>query len=171
MDKKGVRFKFKKYYIIGLIIFSLIVTGVTYAFLYYRYENSVAIKGNVIAIDADLTVELVVGNNKKLVPLKDGALSNAINGVGSDNGACIDSNGNLSCQVYKITLTNNGSRLQGLVGTIELYAKGKDSTYTNLKWRKLTNPTTVKDGSVINGMEKSTLIDNFTLESKEKIVY
>ena len=32
MDKKGVRFKFKKYYIIGLIIFSLIVTGVTYAF-------------------------------------------------------------------------------------------------------------------------------------------
>ena len=171
MDKKGVRFKFKKYYIIGLIIFSLIVTGVTYAFLYYRYENSVAIKGNVIAIDADLTVELVVGNNKKLVPLKDGALSNAINGVGSDNGACIDSNGNLSCQVYKITLTNNGSRLQGLVGTIELYAKGSGSTYTNLKWRELTNTTTVKDGSVINGMEKSTLIDNLTLDSGEEVVY
>ena len=171
MDKKGVRFKFKKYYIIGLIIFSLIITGATYAFLYYRYENSVAIKGNVIAIDADLTVELVVGNNKKLVPLKDDALSNAINGVGSDNGACIDSNGNLSCQVYKITLTNNGSRLQGLVGTIELYAKGSGSTYTNLKWRELTNSTTVKDGSVINGMEKSTLIDNLTLDSGEEVVY
>ena len=171
MDKKGVRFKFKKYYIIGLIIFSLIITGATYAFLYYRYENSVAIKGNVIAIDADLTVELVVGNNKKLVPLKDGALSNAINGVGSDNGACIDSNGNLSCQVYKITLHNNGSRLQGLVGTIELYAKGSGSVYTNLKWRELSNTTTVKDGSVINGMEKSTLIDNLTLDSGEEVVY
>ena len=174
MDKKRVRFKFKKYYIIGVIILFLIIIGGTYAFLYYKYENSVAIKGNVIAMDADLKVELVAGNNKKdkkLVPLKDGNLSDAINGGGSNKGACIDSNGNLSCQVYKITLTNNGSRLQGLVGTIELYAKGKDSTYTNLKWRKLTNPTTVKDGSVINGMEKSTLIDNFTLDSGEKIVY
>ena len=42
-----------------------------------------------------------------MVPMMDDALSNALNGVGSTNGACIDQNGNLSCQVCKITLTSN----------------------------------------------------------------
>ena len=169
--KSRFKFIFNKYYIVGIIIFSILVIGATYSYYAYSYQNEVAIKGNVIAIDADLTVELVVGNNKKLVPLLDDALSNAINGVGSSNGACIDNNGNLSCQVYKITLHNNGSRLQDLKGTIELYAKGSGSAYTNLKWRELTNTTTVKDGSIVNGMSKSNLITGLTLDSGEEVVY
>ena len=169
--KSRFKFIFNKYYIVGIIIFSILVIGATYSYYAYSYQNEVAIKGNVIAIDADLTVELVVGNNKKLVPLLDDALSNAINGVGSSNGACIDNNGNLSCQVYKITLHNNGSRLQDLKGTIELYAKGSGSVYTNLKWRELTNTTTVKEGSIVNGMSKSNLVTGLTLDSGEEVVY
>ena len=169
--KSRFKFIFNKYYIVGIIIFSILVIGATYSYYAYSYQNEVAIKGNVIAIDADLTVELVVGNNKKLVPLLDDALSNAINGVGSSNGACIDNNGNLSCQVYKITLHNNGSRLQDLKGTIELYAKGSGSVYTNLKWRELTNTTTVKDGSIVNGMSKSNLVTGLTLDSGEEVIY
>ena len=163
--------KFNKYFFIGIIIFSMIVTGITYAYYSYRYEDSVAIKGNVISIDATLDVELIAGTNEKMVPLNDSSLSNALNAVDTPNGACIDKYGNLACQVYKITLTNNGSRLQNVKGSIELYAKGSGSVYTNLKWRELTNPTTVKVGSTINGMEKSTLVNELTLESGDSVVY
>ena len=171
MNKFKCFSKFNKYFFIGIIIFSMIVTGITYAYYSYRYEDSVAIKGNVISIDATLDVELIAGTNEKMVPLNDSSLSNAINGVDTPNGACIDKYGNLACQVYKITLTNNGSRLQNVKGSIELYAKGSGSVYTNLKWRELTNPTTVKVGSTINGMEKSTLVNELTLESGDSVVY
>ena len=171
MNKFKCFSKFNKYFFIGIIIFSMIVTGITYAYYSYRYEDSVAIKGNVIAIDATLDVELIAGTNEKMVPLNDSSLSNALNAVDTPNGACIDKYGNLACQVYKITLTNNGSRLQNVKGSIELYAKGSGSVYTNLKWRELTNPTTVKVGSTINGMEKSTLVNELTLESGDSVVY
>lgn len=166
-------FIFNKYIILFILIFSLVCVGGTYAYFALQIENEVAISGNVIAIDADLEIELVVGTNTKMIPMNNDALSNALNGVGSTNGACIDKYGNLSCQVYKITLANNGSRLKNLTGSVELYAKdGDGNVYNNLKWRELTNTTTIKSGSVINGMSKSTLVTNLTMQSKEvKIWY
>ena len=107
-----------------------------------------------------------------MVPMMNEALSNAINGVGSDNGACIDSAGNLSCQVYKITLTNNGSSLKHLRGTIELYAKdGANNVYQNLRWRELTNTTTVNEDGYIHGMAKSTLVTELNMASKEEKIW
>ena len=171
MKNKLKLVKFNKYYIIALIVIFILGVSTTYSYYAYSYEDSVAIKGNVIAIDADLTVELVVGNNGQMVPLKDSSLSNALNAVDTTNGACVDKYGNLACQVYKITLHNNGSRLQNIKGTIELYAKDSSSTYTNLKWRELTNTTTIKNGSIINGMDKSNLVTGLTLDSGEEVVY
>ena len=171
MKNKLKLVKFNKYYIIALIVIFILGVSTTYSYYAYSYEDSVAIKGNVIAIDADLTVELVVGNNGQMVPLKDSSLSNALNAVDTTNGACVDKYGNLACQVYKITLHNNGSRLQNIKGTIKLYAKDSSSTYTNLKWRELTNTTTIKNGSIINGMDKSNLVTNLTLDSGEEAVY
>ena len=127
MKNKLKLVKFNKYYIIALIVIFILGVSTTYSYYAYSYEDSVAIKGNVIAIDADLTVELVVGNNGQMVPLKDSSLSNALNAVDTTNGACVDKYGNLACQVYKITLHNNGSRLQNIKGTIELYAKDSSS--------------------------------------------
>ena len=89
--------KFNKYFFIEIIIFSIIITSGTYAYYSYEYEDSVAIKGNVIAIDATLDVELISGNNQRMVPLNDSSLTNAINGVDTPNGACIDKYGNLAC--------------------------------------------------------------------------
>ena len=127
-----------KYFIIFIFIYFLLGVGLTYSYFAYQVQNDSVIAGNVIAIDADLKVELVVGNNNGMVPMMDDALSNALNGVGSTNGACIDQNGNLSCQVYKITLTNNGSTLKNLKGSIELSAKaGSNNAYSNLKWTEI----------------------------------
>lgn len=158
---------FNSFTIALVLIYFLCGVGVSYAYFAFNYENTSTITGTVVNVNATLTVNRVVGNDDGLVPMMDDALSNALNAVGTTNGACIDSLGNLSCQVYKITLTNNGSKLQHLVGTIELYPKsGTGNVYTNLKWRELTNQTTVNESALSNGMDRSILISNLDLEPK-----
>ena len=150
--------------ITSIIVFILSMAS-TYAYLSYSVTNDVAIKGNIVNINATLNVELVSGTNTNMVPMMDNALNNAINGTGGTN-KCIDSKGNLSCQVYKITLTNQGSTLKNLKGTIELYATN-GGVYNNLKWQELSTSTSVKDGSSSNGMAKSTLVKKLTIKTKE----
>lgn len=159
--------KLNKYTFLFLIIWFITGTGATYAYFAYSYEKDSVIKGSVVGIDVGLTVDLVVGTNEYLVPLDGRALENALNGVESVNGPCIDNVGNLSCQVYKITLVNRGSRVKHVNGTIELFAKeGSGNVYNNLKWIELESPTKIKSGVYANGMSKSTLAQNLTIESK-----
>ena len=159
-----MKIKLKTTIIIGILVFILSMAS-TYAYLSYSVTNDVVIKGNIVNINATLNVELVSGTNTDMVPMMDNALNNAINGTGGTK-ACVDSKGNLSCQVYKITLTNNGSTLKNLKGTIELYAKN-GGVYNNLKWQELSTSTSVKDGSSPNGMAKSTLVKKLTIKTKE----
>ena len=166
MKKKFKLIIFNKYIILLLIIFMILVTGTTYSYLAYNYQNDSVIKGQVVSVNVDLSVELVVGSNKGMVPMKDEGLADALKGTGGES-ACVDANGNLSCQVYKITLTNKGSKIKNLKGTISLYNKDDDSYYENLKWRGLSNETTVKSDSKINGMTNSTLMRDLTLSSGE----
>ena len=166
MKKKFKLIIFNKYIILLLIIFMILVTGTTYSYLAYNYQNDSVIKGQVVSVNVDLSVELVVGSNKGMVPMKDEGLADALKGTGGES-ACVDANGNLSCQVYKITLTNKGSKIRNLKGIISLYNKDDDSHYENLKWRELSNETTVKEGSKINGMANSTLMRDLTLSSGE----
>ena len=170
MDFVNFLFKHTKLFVLGLVVLSLCIIGITYSYLAYSYQNDVVIKGNVVNVDATLTVERVVGSNAGMVPLISSHLTNAINGVGSDNGACVDANGNLACQVYKITITNNGAKLDNLRGIIELHSTGS-GTYKNLKWQELTNPTTVKEDSVVNGMNRSLLVSDLSLNVKEEKIF
>ena len=151
--------------IIASIIVFILSMASTYAYLSYSVTNDVVIKGNIVNIKATLNVELVSGTNTNMVPMIDNALNNAINGTGGTD-KCVDSKGNLSCQVYKITLTNQGSTLKNLKGTIELYATN-GGVYNNLKWQELSTATSVKDGSSANGMIKSTLVSGLTLKTNE----
>ena len=151
--------------IIASIIVFILSMASTYAYLSYSVTNDVVIKGNIVNMKATLNVELVSGTNNEMVPMMDNALNNAINGTGGTS-ACVDSRGNLSCQVYKITLTNEGSTLKNLKGTIELYATN-GGVYNNLKWQELSSTTSVKEGSTSNGMAKSTLVSGLTLKPKE----
>ena len=166
MKKKFKLIIFNKYIILLLIIFMILVMGTTYSYLAYNYQNDSVIKGQVVSVNVDLSVELVVGSNKGMVPMKDEGLADALKGTGGES-ACVDANGNLSCQVYKITLTNKGSKIKNLKGIISLYNKDDDSYYENLKWRELSNETTVKSDSKIHGMTNSTLMRDLTLSSGE----
>ena len=159
-----MKVKLKTTIIIGILVFVLSMAS-TYAYLSYSVTNDVVIKGNIVNIKATLNVERVSGTNTNMVPMMDNALNNAINGTGGTK-ACVDSKGNLSCQVYKITLTNQGSTLKNLKGTVELYATN-GGVYNNLKWQELSTATSVKDGSSSNGMAKSTLVSGLTIKTKE----
>ena len=162
-----MKIKLKTTIIIGILVFILTMAS-TYAYLSYSVTNDVAIKGNIVNINATLNVELVSGTNTNMVPMMDNALNNAINGTGGTK-ACVDSKGNLSCQVYKITLTNQGSTLKNLKGTIELYAKN-GGVYNNLKWQELTYNEDTSNYSTKgnpNGMAKSTLVKKLTIKTKE----
>lgn len=165
----------KKVKIIILIIIIILligIVGITYAYFTYSYEKESALVGTVVGVDATLDVDLVVGDNSGLVPLNKEALQNALKGIGSDNGPCIDSAGNLSCQVYKITLVNRGSRIRHLNGTIELYAQdGEDNVYNNLKWIELEDQDTIKSDVLPNDMSRSLLVKDLTLESKEVYIW
>ena len=166
MKKKFKLIIVNKYIILLLIIFMILVTGTTYSYLAYNYQNDSVIKGQVVSVNVDLSVDLVVGSNKGMVPMKDEGLADALKGTGGES-ACVDANGNLSCQVYKITLTNKGSKIKNLKGIISLYNKDDNSHYENLKWRELSNETTVKSDSKIHGMTNSILMNGLTLSSGE----
>lgn len=170
MKKRSKLAFINKYLFIFVLIILFIAIRYTYSYLAYKYENTSVIKGNVISVNLEMTVDLVVGNNRGMVPLKDSSLGRAINGTGGKS-ACVDANGNLSCQVYKITLNNKGSKVKNLMGTISLYNKDSSSTFSNLKWRELASQTEVIDGSEIHGMDTSTLMKGLTMASGETKVY
>ena len=170
MKKRSKLAFINKYLFIFVLIILFIAVRYTYSYLAYKYENTSVIKGNVISVNLEMTVDLVVGNNRGMVPLKDSSLGRAINGTGGKS-ACVDANGNLSCQVYKITLNNKGSKVKNLMGTISLYNKDSSSTFSNLKWRELASQTEVIDGSEIHGMDTSTLMKGLTMASGETKVY
>ena len=165
MKKMKITF-LNKYFLLFILIFSLFMVRGTYSYLAYNYENGSVIKGNVVSVNAELRVEFVTGSNKGMVPLKDSSLERAINGTGGES-ACVDANGNLSCQVYKITLTNKGSKIKNLKGTITLTNKDTNSTYANLKWRELASKNKIDSNKIINGMNEAVLEDNLTMNSGE----
>lgn len=73
---KGI---FNRY--ILLLIFTYFVCGVgfSYAYLVYQEEDTFTIAGNIVGANVDVNVELIVGNNGKLVPMRDRGLEDAIN--------------------------------------------------------------------------------------------
>ena len=105
-----------------------------------------------------------------MVPQLDTTLDQAI--LGTDGNECIDAGGSLVCSIYRIVVQNTGSAPITVEGSIEFYGStkvsgttqtdqttndgsGKVSTKTDgnnnlmnhLKWARLTQPTTVVDGS------------------------
>ena len=162
--------------IISAIILIVIISLLSYTYAYFSFSNNDnnAITGNATKTEIQLTVEKIVptANNSdlKLIPLLNDAVSNAVAGIGG-NSSCIDANGNLSCQTYKITIENTGSSNLKLKGTIELTASGTNNIFSNLKWQELENSTTTKASSPINSMGTSTLVESLDLNPGSKKEY
>ena len=156
-----------------LIIFEIIcvlivigIIGYTYSFFSVTTKNDSVIYGEAASVNLTLTVTKVSpGNNKGLVPQLDDYITSAVIGR---KGSCVDDNSNNVCQVYKITLKNNGSSSVFVTGTLALDAKNNP----NLKWAEITSTTEPELKSMINKNSYSLLTSNeFYNANEEKNYY
>ena len=156
-----------------LLIFEIIcvvaiigIIGYTYSFFSVTTTNDSVIYGEAASVNLSLTVTKVSpGNNKGLVPQLDDYITSAVIGR---KGSCVDDNNNNVCQVYKITLKNNGSSSVFVTGTLALNAKNNP----NLKWAEITDTTEPELKSMINKNSYSLLTSNeFYNANEEKNYY
>lgn len=135
------------------VIIIILVSVLSYTFAYFAFNvnNNNTITGNAATPQIELQVTKITptesNSNLKLVPLLDTAISKAVLGTGGKS-SCIDANGNLSCQVYKVKVTNTGTINLKLRGKMKIEPKTTTSTYSNLKWTRLSNSTTVINANI-----------------------
>lgn len=156
------------YAVIGILTLIISVTSATYA--YYTFSDGVngAIKGNMATVTFSLSVTKMTGdsgNNKGMIPMTNWMVENAVLNygtsntnkalgtsgatVGGGNGICVDDNGNVVCQIYKINISNTGSAgmlldgyvtLTGGSGTEKDVASGarkNNATKTTMRWAQV----------------------------------
>lgn len=152
------------------VIIIILVSVLSYTFAYFAFSanNNNTITGDAAKPKIELQVTKITpteaNSNLKLVPLLDSAISNAVSGTGGKS-SCMDSNNNLSCQVYKVVVTNTGTINLKVRGKIKLESKNTSSIFSNLKWTRLSNSTTVIDKNDIHlGQTESILINQVQLD-------
>ena len=167
MDNNNILKKSSKKLIIFEIICVLIVIGIigyTYSFFNVTATNSTVISGEAASVNLSITVTKVSpGNNKGLVPQLDEFITSAVTGR---NGSCIDDNNNNVCQVYKITVKNNGASLY-VNGKIEIDAKNNP----NLKWAQISGTTSPTLSSDVHAYSYTKLLQNEYYNSSQSKDY
>lgn len=127
--------------LIGVTTLVISLIGATFSYFSARATATNKITGTAANVGLELELEDVTTNaTGKLIPLDETNLSKAAVGDGS-NGKCIDRDNNTVCKIYKITATNTSNATAILSGVIDISADSA-STFTNLKWNKMTNVTT-----------------------------
>ena len=133
--------------IVLIAVFMISTTGATYAYFAISASNSVA-NGTAATVNLTLNVSRVTPTTAKwssstqmMVPQLDAALGNAMNSTNS----CVDGNGNVVCQVYKIQIENASTSAVRLRGAVYFNITG---TFNNLLWREVTNATTMGSNTI-----------------------
>lgn len=129
--------------VVAILVLMITVSGGTYAYFVLSTPANNAINGTAASASLTLAVtEQQQGgtssyNTKSgvMVPQLESALGTAM----GNNYKCVDGNGNTVCKVYSITVTNTSSAAVKVDGSITF----TNSSMPNLKWRKVTNATTL----------------------------
>lgn len=128
------------YAVIGVAVLVVAIAGSTFAYFSASATAENKIVGTAATVGLELTLEDVSAKaTGKLIPLDEANLTKAAVGDGT-NGACVDKNSNTVCKIYKITATNTSTATAILSGTVNIKAD-TGSTFTNLKWNKMTSAT------------------------------
>lgn len=135
----------RKIFTMLVMIFTLMIctTGATYAYFAISATNSVA-TGTAATVELDLDVEKVTPTSTKwssstqvMVPQLDAGLGTAMNSSNS----CVDGNGNVVCQVYRIRIENLSTSAVRLRGAV--YFTISTGTFNNLFWKQVTDANTM----------------------------
>lgn len=159
------------YAVMGVATLVVAIIGATFAYFSATDTAEEIVEGEAAAAGLSVTLARVSTQaNGGLIPIADGTsekegyedslLDTALNNAGK---MCLDKENNTVCQVYKITVKNDGGSTVRLNGTLSLTATG----YTNLKWANInageglttdTTPTTV--GTTLNASTVTTITSN-----------
>ena len=152
-----------RYLIIFVIVFCISVIGATYAYFSATSSNTTAIDGNAAMINLTLGVRRVLpqddNNTNVIVPqIAGSALSTAL------KSSCVDSNRNVVCQVYKVTIKNNSTANVVLNGKIYFFGDQQLTqniiNYTpNLKWKLVE---AVDESNISNSSLGNAAVNNAT---------
>lgn len=156
--------------IILVLTLMICVTSATYAYFALSSQSNTAITGTAATASLELSVARITPtesrwniSTKKMVPQCDkvGCDTNSpsttellTTAMNTQNG-CVDSNGNVICQVYKITLRNDSTAKVSTTGSIVFNWDDSGTVaanvFTNLKYRLLATETTdVTDGNIVS---------------------
>ena len=146
-EKQAKMKKSTKYLLIGVLVLFLSILGASMAYYLARVQGSL----NGRAAGTELAIQVTkLSNNATgdLIPLDNDldTLGQAALGY-QDNGACVDINGYSVCQIYKITLTNNGSVPLTMNGTVTL--SGQNTP--NIDCATMSDATTVSNNNSCMG--------------------
>lgn len=159
------------YLVIGLLTLILSTAGATYAYFTATDNVNNVITGNMATIEFDLAVtkmtivdeEKVDGTNTRgLIPLSNSMVEYAVaNKSVGNQGICKDDNNNAVCQIYKITVTNEGTAGMFLDGYVTLTG----GTGTPTDTTSANNATTMRWSQVFCN-ETSGTVSNCTTIGK-----
>ena len=128
------------YGVIGVATLVVAIIGATFAYFTATATNATNITGNMASVSFGLQVSKVTTADEKLggmIPMSNSMVEAAVKGtnktdVNAATGTpqiCVDDNGNAVCQIYKISVTNNGTAGMFLDGYVTLQG-GSDKSST-----------------------------------------
>ena len=164
--------KSTKYLLIGTLVLFLSILGASMAYYLARVQGSLS--GKAAGTGLNLTITpLSTSAIGDLIPLDNDpeTLTMAALGYGNETTnfdatkSCIDINGYTVCQVYKLTLTNNGSAPVTVNGGVELTG----ANTPNIDCAKMNSSTSVTDNTSCKG--DNTLASNEVINGNSSIDY
>lgn len=144
------------YAVVGVATLVVAIIGATFAYFTATVEpNTDAVKGQTAASsNVALAVAPVYptesakqGLNGRMLPMNDSDLTTAL------GKKCMADDGYVACQVYKVTLTNNGTE-QVYANTELALSVG---TIANMKWSRMTDQDTATGDAIVNVTSKNRI--------------
>ena len=125
------------YAIAGVALLVIAVSGSAYAYFTASASSpSNAISGKTLDVQMSVTsVERVSKGTGDLIPIYDGTVSGHASQLSSATNStndCVDKNGYTVCQIYKVTINNNGTNSTNINTTITLNGTN------DVKWARMT---------------------------------
>ena len=159
------------YGVIGVATLVVAIIGATFAYFSATATNDTVIQGNAAQIGLSLDVEKVSTDAAAgLIPMNDADVSKGLKGdAATESKMCVDKNGNTVCQVYQITVTNNGTATAVVNGTLNITG----ATFANLKWQLLngTESDSLTTTTTYNPISTTTLDTGASLTASGSKTY
>ena len=115
------------YLVVGILVFFVVVIGVTFAYYTFAVSNNNSVNGEAGKVNLNLTVTKALPNNSGTDDILITPFSELANNL---NAKCV-SDEYATCQLYKITLKNNSTGVNTKVkGSVSF----NNTTAPNLSW-------------------------------------